>query len=442
MASEGKYVRNADSDDDADRESECSSEPDYEDTLNDGSAGSDTLSESDSSSENENPTTMDAKGDDGIPNTQADQEETQTTPNGNAETLEKIERTQKELMTLINSLDKPDRPRALAAVPVSAIRENWNPTYERIGQAPASSASIRWDHIKPFPSGIAANKMWESWNKYLENFEMAASLGNANDPVQRAQLLFLTMGEELQGIVRAAGLRPKLDEPDCYNLFVKNVHDYLRSMTDTSAEHESFSNMKQEPDESAVIFHARLMEKVRLCGYAEADQERFVRAQLLKGLSNKELAKAARTYGHEINFIVQSAARDEAYQVETADIPKRETDVYAVQKSDWRRPTRDQRKRTRDNDSDGNHDAKRYRGNGGRALGRRSRCSRCNRPAHQNVQMCPALNKRCNACRELGHFVATCRRKQVNAIHHQDSKPARPAWSDDETDKKEVFNHS
>ncbi|XP_062557160.1 uncharacterized protein LOC134222022 [Armigeres subalbatus] len=68
------------------------------------------------------------------------------------------------------------------------------------GSGENSSSSIRWDHLKPFPSGIAANKMWEEFNRYVENFEIAASLNNVNDPVKRSQQLFLSIGDELQAV--------------------------------------------------------------------------------------------------------------------------------------------------------------------------------------------------------------------------------------------------
>ncbi|XP_062538803.1 uncharacterized protein K02A2.6-like [Armigeres subalbatus] len=182
---------------------------------------------------------------------------------------------------------------------------------------------------------------------------------------------------------------------------------------------------------------------MRLCGYSQADQERFVRAQLLKGLRNRQLAQTARTYGHEINLIVQSATRDEAYEAESSRdvIPaSRESGVYAVQQRRWQRPTQDFRKRNREDVSDGNQQSKRYRGYEKHTLDRRSRCSRCNRPAHQNGRVCPALHKRCNVCQEVGHFAATCRRKRIHAIQHKETQPSTPAWSGDEEDNKQEVN--
>ena len=38
-----------------------------------------------------------------------------------------------------------------------------------------------------------------------------------------------------------------------------------------------------------------------------------------------------------------------------------------------------------------------------------SRCSRCGRAAHTNINYCPAVNQNCNYCGQRGHFAATCR---------------------------------
>ncbi|XP_053691364.1 uncharacterized protein K02A2.6-like [Sabethes cyaneus] len=274
-----------------------------------------------------------------------------------------------------------------------------------------SSQSIRWDNIKPFPKGVPASKMWKTWTKYYENFEIAASLSNANDPVKRSQLLYLSMGDDLQGIVRAAKLKPVPGEPDCYETFVRNIEEYLKGLTDISAEHDTFTSMYQEEKEPAVSFHARLREKVWLCGYSPSDQDRFVRTQLLKGLKNRKLARAARIYGYETNFVVQSATRDEALQPEP---PKFEdpTSIMAVSRSFSRDGGLKRRRRNADEKAIG---TKRFRGEVKPLLQRSERCSRCNRASH-NGERCPSLDKTCFSCGRRGHFVATCRNKRVNVV--------------------------
>lgn len=304
------------------------------------------------------------------------------------------------------------------------------------------SSSFRWDHIKPFTSGIPANKMWEEWNRYIENFEIAVSFSNMNDPVKRTQLLFLSVGSELQEIIKAAKLRPSLANPDCYKTFVANIKTYFRSMTDTAAEHEAFSRMRQESGESAVAFHARLMCKVHACNYSADDVDRFVRAQLLSGLRNRELVKQARIYGYETNFIVQSAAREDTYEAETRQ--QESSNVFEVKRAQGSSSfDRSDRKRPNSTRHPDETTTKQYRSNvqNPRSEENRRRCSRCSLFRHRNGQ-CPALGRKCNRCGKSGHFVAACRQRQVNSVkYEQTDKPfGRPSYPDEDKhdDKNQV----
>lgn len=175
-------------------------------------------------------------------------------------------------------------------------------------------APVRFDNIPRFPKGVKATSMWEVFTTYLEKFEIAISLNGITNPAQRAQALYLALEDEVQGIIRAAGLRPSLTDPDCYRRLVGNISSYFRAMTDVSAEHDKFTAMKQNPGESVIAFRARLVAQVRLCKYSEEDQVRFVRSQLLKGMTNKELARTARMFNYETEFVVQSATRCEAFE--------------------------------------------------------------------------------------------------------------------------------
>ncbi|KAL9704371.1 hypothetical protein quinque_007889 [Culex quinquefasciatus] len=164
--------------------------------------------------------------------------------------------------------------------------------------------SVRWDNIKPFPDGVPANKLYEQWQRYIRNFEMAADLNNARDPIIRSQLLLISVGEEMQGIIKAADLQPPLDSPDCYQNFTSNIVDYLRALTDPASELDDFSRMEQEKSEKAISFLARIKEKAKLCGYSAENLDYHVRSQFLKGLANRDIVKDARRYKRNIGEIV------------------------------------------------------------------------------------------------------------------------------------------
>lgn len=138
--------------------------------------------------------------------------------NSSAETanerMDRIEKVLECMASAMKSLQTYDRPTSShrEAEPNSSMSMPID-TPDTIEKNPSI---IRWDNIQPFPPGIPANRMWEEWNKYIENFEIAALLSNANEPGRRTQLLFLPMGPDLQEIVRAAKLRPSLTDINCY----------------------------------------------------------------------------------------------------------------------------------------------------------------------------------------------------------------------------------
>lgn len=153
---------------------------------------------------------------------------------------------------------------------------------------PSTSAAspvnmVRVDSLPQFPKNVPHGMIWETFTAYIEKFNLSLSLYRVNDSAQKAKLLYLAVGDDLQEIVRTNGLRPSLDDPECYETMIKNIAAYFRSMTDASAEHDAFGEMKQGPEEPVMKFVARLRSKVTACGYHAGDEERFVRSQFFKG---------------------------------------------------------------------------------------------------------------------------------------------------------------
>lgn len=304
----------------------------------------------------------------------------------------------------------------------------------------AGGRTVKLDQLRPFPKDVASNRLYQEWQKYLETFEIAMSLQEVNEPHKMANGLYMAVGDYLRDILRAANLspRPTEDGPDCYNNFVKNVGDHLRSMTDPMLEYDSFREMKQEAGESAISFHARLVDRAKLCGYGPVAEEHMVLSQLLKGLRDREIAKAAKIFDHDAKFIVRAATRSETLDPmpEPQPGPSGSGTVFAVNRG---RDTQQTRKRTfgQGNDSNsanrdnsfrssrgrgsngaGGHRGKKQKGFG---RGKKNRCSRCNYWIHEKLEDCPALNAECYECHEEGHFAVTCRDKDRLRDHHTDN---------------------
>lgn len=274
--------------------------------------------------------------------------------------------------------------------------------------------NIRWEHLKPFPKGVPSSKLWGTWHRYLETFEIGVGFSNANTQADMCRLLYLAMGEKMQEMVRAAELRPPLDEADCYNRFVNNIGGYLKSMTDPAVEHEAFLSMRQLDGESIVRFHTRLVEKAQQCEYSPAHQTWSVHLQLLKGMRNQELARYARVYNHDTLFVIQAATRNEAYEIglqssssagPSATLAMEKTSEKRIQSSNSSAGVkRDRNFRSGQDDTT----RKRFKPSSSEL------CKQCGRLAHKIRAMCPAKNRSCNNCMKRGHFAAMCRTKRVN----------------------------
>lgn len=292
-------------------------------------------------------------------------------------------------------------------------------------------AATRLENAPRFPKNVPTNRLLQEWNRFLEKFEIAASLSNINNPAQMAKHLFMCMGDDLQDIVCVAKLRPSLNDPRCYRAMVNNINAYLRKLTDPVTEHENFSRLSQGKDETIVNFHARLKSKAKLCEYGEQHEDRFVYAQLLMGMRDRKLAEDAKIYGHDIDVVVKAAARKESI---TSDIiPHYNTEsgpeVLAVSRSSTQ-GNRPFRKRSGNAMLSTQRKLQRYVGK--RNQGRRSRCWRCNSSTHTH-DVCSAKDKKCFGCGIIGHYASACRRKGIRTIQAKEEKRNAPSgWTDDE----------
>ncbi|XP_055527135.1 uncharacterized protein K02A2.6-like [Wyeomyia smithii] len=248
-----------------------------------------------------------------------------------------------------------------------------------------NTGGVRWD-IRPFPQGIPTSKLWVEWYRFKSNLEIAVDLNNVSDG-NRAKLLYLMMGDQLQGLVTAAKLCPSFKDPRCYSALMQNVGTYLRSLVDTTAEHEEFTRLKQESNES-----------------------------ILQGMSNRDVANTARTYNHDTQLIVQAATRAEAFGI-YAGPPTVEDERMEVRTASSQQRSTPKRSSSEWNTQQRGRGYDRYKrsNRGGTQVGRRNRCFRCNRLKHDGRE-CPAIYKNCNTCNQRGHFSVTCRKKNLNNL--------------------------
>lgn len=124
-------------------------------------------------------------------------------------------------------------------------------------------------------------------------------------------------------------------------------------------------------------------------------------------MTNRELARTARTFAYETNYSVQSATRDEVTQA----VNLHDTSINHVRgrvaKAPWKREI--------GHEQSGGSRSKQFRFDMKAPNSRRERCSRCGSWAHWD-RLCPALKLKCYICGKIGHFSTVCRQKRINAV--------------------------
>lgn len=137
-------------------------------------------------------------------------------------------------------------------------------------------------------------------------------------------------------------------------------------------------------------------------------------------MTNQELAKMARTFGHKTSDIVLAATRDEAHRTEsTQAVNTDDSLVHQVRRPPFRAPGKRYGSYSKPDDPRN----KKTRFDSRRLSQKQERCSRCNKWMHKN-RPCPALRLKCHECGSFGHFAVVCKKKRVNAIVDQTPQEA------------------
>lgn len=298
-------------------------------------------------------------------------------------------------------------------------------------QRPEEAQARVWERFvkpTPFPTGIAQSQRMSAWIDWRKQFKISISLAGSLTQKQKASLLFMSIGAEMQSIITAKNLMLEIDETEAnfahYDHLMTKLNEYFRDTTDATVDLETFSTMKQDVKETARDFEVRLMRQAAVCGLK--DSVDLVKNQYIRGMQNRELSKRAFVESWKLQDLVAAAARDEAMTMASGGfdpwggVKKQEAEpveVAAVSEAIRRRANDAPRYRSRDPRLTQGRYARPFNDRRSRsAHDDRGKCQACGLREHR-YKVCPAVGKPCNKCGSTGHFARVCKR-EVNSIHN------------------------
>lgn len=268
--------------------------------------------------------------------------------------------------------------------------------------------------IKPFPPNIPSVEKLGVWIDYKEKLEiMLEQCGNLGQRFL-ASLLFSNIGPELETVIVARKMLPKVEEKGENFPFLKHLLDqiegYFREITDGAVNYNTLMNLKQKPGEDANDFHIRLVRQMKLCEI-QAGNETVERTQFLLGMRDQELSKLAFIHNISLKDVIASACRGEAMNRAAAakpldpwhSEPQTSMTIAALNNysTNYNRPsTKWSNEKRYENRARENHERKPFT----------KPCTNCGIKNHR-FSVCPAEGKTCIKCGKVGHFKRVCRQK-------------------------------
>lgn len=270
-----------------------------------------------------------------------------------------------------------------------------------------SPASYNLPHFKykHLPQSEIRNA-WGSWIRWFETI-MAAS-GVTDGPSRKMQLLAMG-GLELQSAFYGIpGCDDEDDDitKDPYISAKEKLTEYFSPKHHDSFERFLFWSMVPGDDEPIEKFALRVQQKAEKCSFGKTETESRHIAIVDKiiqytsdDLRQKLLEKERLTLDEAIKVInAYESVRYQSAKMNSKSIRGTFNRPYEPERSTVNRLYENSSRPPSTNPSTN------------------QRCTRCGYRRHRTLEDCPAWNKPCLRCRNVGHFKSVCNTKMVNAV--------------------------
>ena len=196
---------------------------------------------------------------------------------------------------------------------------------------------------------------------------------------------------------------PTEAERNCtWTAFLTKMRTYYKPTENTTLRNFEFRSLTQLPAETFSAFSNRIEKEGKTCTFCECDatsdcnaSEMAIRDQIVVGTNNEKIREQAllkswklaelRTEGMKL----ESASRGEEKLSHSSAVNK-------VGKYSYKNSSNEPKDRTTSKSN--------------------KQCYRCGDPfSGGHMRNCPELKARCSGCKKVGHYVAVCKSKDVNA---------------------------
>lgn len=290
---------------------------------------------------------------------------------------------------------------------------------------------MRFQRPLPLAPNIPTAEKYERWRDWKAGFDVALSITGTNySQLQKAGLLYTSIGPDTQKIIQLLQLPPQSNKPGGqgheYGELSQGLNDFFRGMVDESVDHNRFYDSKQTVKESIHEFIFRLRTLAMTIG-VEPNSFAF-RLQFLKGMRNRELATRAGDENTPLKDIVQAAARRE--QREAIEASSRQSLFKEMEQSGGSalvaRVQEEKRAQGFKRPLSASHET---------SSTKAKPCNYCGGRQHRSKKECPAFGKSCNSCGKANHYAKVCQQEKK-------SKTVNSIVTGDPTDDGEVRNET
>lgn len=273
------------------------------------------------------------------------------------------------------------------------------------GSGSGTSSNQKWEKVcKPaeFPKGLSPAEQLSAWTSWKRQFSIAMDMMKVQQHSQRAQLLYLYVGDELRVVIEAYKMMPEGSShegsSDHCDELMKKLDKFFKSTTDETIDMETLWAAKQRSAETARAFLTRIMQQAERCNITDM---KIVRTNFLRGMKDQTVASTAIAGEWDTDKIVKAAARSEALNPSVlrpiGETKPEPVEVYAVasgereRRDSWRGRGKGRWQSRWQNNS---------RGSNRPPWGGRNNlkpCVACGLQSHR-LGTCPAVGKPCLTC--------------------------------------------